>query len=71
LRRQKSSLYYSADEFIAFVVQALGRDIRSYHQRLNKEASKDVDWRVSLDGVVIVYRQLKNSVQVRGVADAL
>lgn len=71
LRRQKSSLYYSADEFIAFVVQALGRDIRSYHQRLNEEASKDVDWRVSLDGVVIVYRQLKNSVQVRGVADAL
>jgi len=74
LRRRKTSLYQSADEFIAFVVQALGRDIRSYHQRLkmNKdEASNDVDWRVSLDGVVIVYRQLEKSVQVRGVADAL
>ena len=31
---KKRSLYRDADEFVAFTLQALGRDLRSYHQRL-------------------------------------
>ena len=64
-RRRKDSLYESADEFVAFVTQALGRDIRSYHQRLG-DVAPDTDWRVSLDGVIVVYRQSAKRVVVVG-----
>ena len=66
-RRSKISLYDSADDFIAFVVQVLGRDIRSYHQRLkgkDDDVKDDVEWRVSLDGVTVVYRQTGKDVVI-------
>jgi len=36
---KKHSLYRDADEFVAFTLQALGRDLRSYHQRLKPVSS--------------------------------
>lgn len=70
--REKSSMYESADEFIAFVTQVLSRDIRSYHQRLKScsNSQREVDWRVSLDGIVVIYRQADKAIEVTGVGES-
>jgi len=66
--KKHNSLYHSAEEFLEFVKQALGRDLRSYHQRLKGEsgATEDEEWRVTLDGIVISYKQSGKNVEVVG-----
>ena len=66
--KKDKSLYHSAEEFLEFVKQALGRDLRSYHQRLKSDsgATEDEEWHVTLDGIVISYTQSGRNVEVVG-----